>query len=111
MLLSRGDTGNSADLLGLMSGSRSRWMYLISVVAAVLAGFLVYGVYVLQVNQVELQQTVQVVVPRDFIRAGQFIHNDMVEFRAIQKASYTEGMMTRLADVVGQESMIPLGTQ
>ena len=61
-----------------------------------------YGVYVLQVNQVELQQTVQVVVPRDFIRAGQFIRDDMVEFKAIQKGSYTEGMITKLADVVGR---------
>ena len=43
---------------------------LISLVAAVMAGLLVYGVYVMQVNQVELQQTVQVVVPKDFIRAG-----------------------------------------
>ncbi len=84
---------------------------LISVVAALLAGLLVYGVYVLQVNQVELQQTVQVVVPKDFIRAGQFIYADMVEFKAIQKGSYTSSMMTKLTDVVGQESMIPLGTQ
>ena len=52
---------------------------LISVVAAVMAGLLVYGVYVLQVNQVELQQTVQVVVPRDFIRAGVLIREDMVD--------------------------------
>ncbi|KRE70401.1 hypothetical protein [Paenibacillus sp. Soil750] len=84
---------------------------LISVVAALLAGLLVYGVYVLQVNQIELQQTVQVVVPKDFIRAGQFIHADMVEFKAIQKGSYTSSRMTELTDVVGQESMIPLGTQ
>ncbi|CAN7631269.1 flagellar biosynthesis protein FlgA [Paenibacillus sp. LjRoot56] len=84
---------------------------LISVVVALLAGLLVYGVYVLQVNQVELQQTVQVVVPKDFIRAGQFIHADMVEFKAIQKGSYTSSMMKELTDVVGQESMIPLGTQ
>ncbi|NOU62801.1 flagellar biosynthesis protein FlgA [Paenibacillus sp. LMG 31461] len=84
---------------------------LISVIAALLAGLLVYGVYVLQVNQVELQQTVQVVVPKDFVRAGQFIHEDMVEFKAIQKGSYTSSMMTKLTDVIGQESMIPLGTQ
>ncbi|OCT14746.1 flagellar biosynthesis protein FlgA [Paenibacillus pectinilyticus] len=84
---------------------------LISVVAAVLAGLLVYGVYVLQVNQVEMQQTVQVVVPKDFIRAGQLIRDDMVELRAIQKGGYTEGMMTQTSDVVGQESLIPLGTQ
>lgn len=84
---------------------------LISVVAAVFAGLLVYGVYVLQMNQVELQMTVQVVVPKDFIRAGQLIRDDMVELRAIQKGSYTDDMVTELGDVVGQESMIPLGTQ
>ncbi|WNR45211.1 SAF domain-containing protein [Paenibacillus roseipurpureus] len=83
---------------------------LISVAAAVMAALLVYGVYVLQVNQVELQQTVQVVVPRDFIRAGQFIRDDMVELIPIQIGSYTDDMVTRLGDVVDQESMIPLGT-
>ncbi|MDR6551927.1 flagellar biosynthesis protein FlgA [Paenibacillus qinlingensis] len=84
---------------------------LISVVAALLAGALVYGVYVLQVNQVELQQTVQVVVPKDFIRAGQFIRDDMLEFKSIQKGGYTSEMMTKFTDVVGQEAMIPLGTR
>ena len=81
---------------------------LISLVAAVMAGLLVYGVYVMQVNQVELQQTVQVVVPKDFIRAGVLIREDMVEFRAVQKGSYTAGMMTKLTEVVGQETLIPL---
>lgn len=84
---------------------------LISLIAAVMAGLLVYGVYVMQVNQVELQQTVQVVVPKDFIRAGVLIREDMVEFRAVQKGSYTGGMMTKLAEVVGLETLIPLGTQ
>ncbi|MBD0383707.1 SAF domain-containing protein [Paenibacillus sedimenti] len=84
---------------------------LISLAAAVLAGLLVYGVYVLQVNQVELQQTVQVVVPKDFIRAGTMIGGDMVELRAFQKGSYTDSMITDLKDVIGQETLIPLGTQ
>ncbi|MFD0698162.1 flagellar biosynthesis protein FlgA [Paenibacillus sp. GCM10027628] len=84
---------------------------LISLVAAVLAGLLVYGVYILQVNQVELQQTVQVVVPKDFIRAGTMIGADMVELRAVQKGSFTNAMVTDLKEIIGQESLIPLGTK
>ncbi|NEW09166.1 flagellar biosynthesis protein FlgA [Paenibacillus sp. SYP-B3998] len=82
---------------------------LISFIAALLAGGLVYGVYVLQVNQVELQQTVQVVVPKDFIRAGTMVGSDMVELRAMQKGSFASSMITELDEIVGQETLIPLG--
>lgn len=84
---------------------------LIAVVAAVMAAMLVYGVYVLQVNQVEMQQTVPVVVPKDFIRAGVLIREDMVELRPVQKGSYTSGMLTSLSEIIGQETLIPLGTK
>lgn len=84
---------------------------LISLTAAILAGVLVYGMYILQVSQVELQQTVQVVVPKDFIRAGTMISSDMVELRAVQKGSYASGMLTSLNEIVGQETLVPLGKQ
>lgn len=84
---------------------------LIAVVAAVMAAMLVYGVYVLQVNQVEMQQTVPVVVPKDFIRAGVLIREEMVELRPVQKGSYTSGMLTSLNEIIGQETLIPLGTK
>ncbi|UKS26854.1 flagellar biosynthesis protein FlgA [Paenibacillus sp. HWE-109] len=84
---------------------------LISVVSAVLAAALVYGVYVLQVNQVELQMTIRVVVPKDFIRAGVLVREDMLEFRMVQKGSYTLSMLTKMDEVVGQETLIPLGKQ
>ncbi|MDD9271705.1 flagellar biosynthesis protein FlgA [Paenibacillus sp. GCM10023248] len=84
---------------------------LIALVSAVLAALLVYGLYLLQVHQVEMQQTVQVAVPRDFIRAGVLIQEDMVELRSIQKGSYTSSMLSRLEEIVGQETLIPLGKE
>ncbi|MEC0227401.1 CpaB family protein [Paenibacillus alba] len=84
---------------------------LISLVAAVMAGLLVYGVYVMQVKQIELQQTVRVVVAKDFIRAGVLIHEEMVDFKLVQKGSYTGNMLTKLEEVVGQETLIPLGRE
>jgi hypothetical protein len=84
---------------------------LISFAAALLSGLLVYGVYVLQVRQVALQQTVNVVVPKDFIRAGTLIEDNLVELKPVLKGSYTDNMVTNLSEVVGQETLIPLGTQ
>lgn len=98
----------------LVDGGESlnrRRSLLIAVVAAVMAAMLVYGVYVLQVNQVEMQQTIPVVVPKDFIRAGVLIREDMVELRPVQKGSYTSGMLTSLSEIIGQETLIPLGTK
>lgn len=83
---------------------------LISFTAAVLSGLLVYGVYVLQVKQVALQQTVNVVVPKDFIRAGTLIEDNLVELRPVLKGSFNGNMVTELKEVVGQETLIPLGT-
>ncbi|NOV04717.1 SAF domain-containing protein [Paenibacillus planticolens] len=84
---------------------------LIGLVSAIMAAMLVYGVYVLQVNQVELQQTVQVAIPKDFIRAGVLIQADMVELKSVQKGSYTSSMMSDLNEIVGLETLIPLGKE
>jgi len=91
-----------------MNRRRSLW---ISLVAGVLAVMLVYGVYVLQVRQVELQSTVQVVVPKQFIRAGKVIGAEDVELRPVLKGSYDSAMMTSLREVIGQEAIVPLGTK
>jgi hypothetical protein len=82
---------------------------LISIAAALLSGLLVYGVYVLQLKQVALQHTVNVVVPKDFIRSGNLITEDQVELRPILKGSYNSNMVTKLNEVIGQETMLPLG--
>jgi hypothetical protein len=83
---------------------------LISIAAALLSGLLVYGVYVLQVRQVALQQTVNIVVPKNFIRAGTLIEEGLVELRPVLKGSYSDNMVTKLSDVIGQETLMPLGS-
>jgi hypothetical protein len=83
---------------------------LISIAAALLSGLLVYGVYVLQVKQIELQQTVNVVVPKDFIRAGTRIDMEHVELKPLLRGSFSPDMLTKLEEVIGQETVVPLGT-
>lgn len=83
---------------------------LISFTAALLAALLVYGVYRLQLKQIELQETVRVVVPKDFIRAGTMIEEGMLAYKPILLASYEENMFTDVSDVAGLESVVPLGT-
>jgi Flp pilus assembly protein CpaB len=83
---------------------------LISCSAALLAALLVYGVYKLQLKQVELQKTVSVVVPKDFIRAGTMIEADMLTYKPVMAGSFLEGMFTDLAQLAGLESVVPLGT-
>ncbi|MBP1990906.1 SAF domain-containing protein [Paenibacillus eucommiae] len=82
----------------------------ISFTAAMLSGLLVYGVYILQVKQIALQQTIQVVVPKDFIRAGTLIQEQLVELRPVLKGSYNENMVSDLKEIIGQETLTPLGT-
>lgn len=84
---------------------------LISLTAALLAGALVYGVYVLQLKQVELQQTVSVIVPRKFIPSGTMITADMVERVPIVAGAFLENMATDPSDIIGAEAAVPLGTR
>jgi hypothetical protein len=82
---------------------------LISSAAALLSGLLVYGVYVLQVKQITLQETVNVVMPKDFIQAGTLLTSDLLELKPIYKGGERIGMYTSLGDVIGQETLLPLG--
>lgn len=83
----------------------------VSLVAALLAGLLVYGVYVVLIRQVELQKTVQVVVPKDFIAPGTLIGREMLELRTLAEGGVREGMLTDMEAAVGQETLVPLGAQ
>ncbi|MEI7026956.1 flagellar biosynthesis protein FlgA [Paenibacillus sp. y28] len=84
---------------------------IISIIAACLACGLVYGVYVLQLKQVEWQKTVRVVVPKDYIPAGTVLTADMLEYYPLLAGSFSEGMETSLERMVGSESLVPLGSQ
>lgn len=81
---------------------------LISLVSALISILLVYLVYQLQLKQIEWQEQIKVVVPKEFIAAGQFISSDMLEYKRILKASYDPRMTTSFDKVVGLEAVIPL---
>jgi hypothetical protein len=81
-----------------------------SIAAALLSLLLVYGVYVVLIRQVELQKTVQVVVPRDFIPAGTLIKREMLELRTLAEGGIRAGMLTSMDGAVGLTALIPLGT-
>ncbi|MBD2847786.1 flagellar biosynthesis protein FlgA [Paenibacillus sp. IB182496] len=82
---------------------------LISIVAALLAGLLVYAVYTLQLRQLRLQETVEVVVPSRFIAAGERLTAELLTTRTIAMASYDSEMFTDPASAIGLETAVPLG--
>lgn len=82
---------------------------LISAVSALLSCALVYGVYVLQLKQVELQQTVQVLAPKQFMDGGTMITQENIEYVSIFAAAYDERMYTDIEQLTGMETLMPLG--
>lgn len=82
---------------------------MISIISAILSGLLVYGVYLLQLKQVELQKTVHVVVPKQFIDAGTMITEELIESKPIFSASFDHRMFMNESEVIGQETIIALG--
>lgn len=81
----------------------------ISLAAAALSGVLVYCIYELQLRQIELQETVHVVVPLRFIPAGERLTSDALGLKPIAKASQMPGMVTDPAAIEGMETAVPLG--
>lgn len=78
-------------------------------VSAVLALAIVFGVYELQLRQIEGQRTVEVIVPAGFIPAGTLLEESMLKRKPIVRDAYREGMVTDMADAVFRETMVPLG--
>ncbi len=83
---------------------------LISLTAALLSGLLVYGVYILQLRQVKFQETVTVVVPKQFVQAGERLTSDMLGLKQISKASYVQDMLIDAKEADGMEAVVPLGS-
>jgi hypothetical protein len=81
----------------------------ISAAAAALSGVLIYCVHELQLRQIELQETVQVVAPVRFIPAGERLTGDMLGLKAIPKAALMPGMVTDMGEIIGMETVVPLG--
>jgi hypothetical protein len=81
----------------------------ISLSAAVLSGLLVYGIYWLQLRQLKQQESLMVVVPKQFVPAGVRLSADRLEKKPIPRSALTEEMMTDLNEAVGMEASVPLG--
>lgn len=82
---------------------------IVSLISATAAAALVYAVYIVLLRQVELQETVQVVVPKQFISAGTVLTEPLLEHRKLAAAVLDEQMFTSLSDVVGKQTLVPLG--
>lgn len=82
----------------------------ISLAAALLSLLLVYGVYAVMIRQVELQRTVRVVVPRQFVPSGTLLTGEMLEYRTLAQGGADAEMLREIAAAVGMEAMVPLGT-
>jgi Flp pilus assembly protein CpaB len=95
---------------GVIELNRRRQIAL-SLAAAALAAILVYGVYWLQLRQVKWQETIEVVVPRQFVPAGTTLDADMLTTVALPAGAVTGDMMTRVGEAVGMETSAPLGTK
>lgn len=89
-----------------MRRGRSLWL---SLTAALLSAALVYGLYVLQRDQLKQQETIGVVVPKRFIAAGERMERNDLELTRLPIAAYTNDMITELELAAGKESAIPLG--
>lgn len=81
----------------------------VSLLAAALSGLLVYGVYVLQLKQIKLQETAAVVVPRQFIAVGDTLTPAQLEMKRLPIGAITDDMIGDPAEVVGMETIAPLG--
>lgn len=80
-----------------------------SVTAAMLSATLVYGLYVLQRQQLERQGTVSVVVPKRFIPAGERMERSDLELARLPIGAYSRDIVTEMDAAVGKETAIPLG--
>ncbi len=91
-----------------MSGLRSRNIW-ISAISALAAAVLVYAVYQLQLKHIELQETMEVIVPAEFVDAGVVLTESMLRSRPIPAGSVERGMLTSYSQAIGHETVIPLG--
>jgi hypothetical protein len=81
----------------------------ISVSAAVISGLLVYGVYLLQLRQIQLQETIDIVVPKQFIEAGTILAEAHLKVIPLPSAAVTPDMVRNMTEAVGMEASAPLG--
>jgi len=83
----------------------------ISMIAVIVSAALVYGLYHLQLNKLAEQKLVGVVAANRFLSAGETISATDVELRYLPQAAYSSEMIRDIHEVVGLETMVPIGQQ
>jgi len=83
----------------------------LSLAAAALAGLLGYGIHLLQLRQIRLQETVDVIAAREFVPAGATLGAEMLIRLPLPRGAVTEGMIFDAAEAVGWETTVPLGSR
>ncbi|MFC5468614.1 SAF domain-containing protein [Cohnella suwonensis] len=78
--------------------------------AAVLAGLLVYGVYELQLRQIRLEETVQVVAAKAFVGAGTKLEPEHLTMLTLPRSAVAREMLTDAKEAIGMETAVPLGS-
>lgn len=89
-----------------MGRGRNMWL---SVTAALLSAALVYGLYMLQKQQLVQQETVAVLAPKRFVAAGERLEQGDLEWIRLPADAYSVDMVTELDAASGKETAIPLG--
>lgn len=89
-----------------MGKGKSRMLF---IAAALLSALLVYGLYLVQLHVLEREHSVQVVVPKRFIAAGERLEARDLQYQTIASSAYTEDMVTNVEHAAGQEAVVPLG--
>jgi hypothetical protein len=87
----------------------SRRRMLLSLIAALMSALAVYGLYYVQLQRVQAEERVSVVVPNDWIDAGQFIAAEQLSWLSIPLSLGTGDMIYAMEEIVGQEAVLPLG--
>ncbi|OXM13773.1 SAF domain-containing protein [Paenibacillus herberti] len=77
--------------------------------AILLSAFLVYGLYLVQLRMLEEQHSVQIVVPKRFIAAGERMEVNDLQYQTIVSSAYVEDMITDFEEAAGKEAVVPLG--
>lgn len=91
-------------------GMNRRRQIAISMAAALLSGLLVYGVYLLQLKQIHLQETQEVVVSKQFVGTGTKLGPEHLAMRALPRSAVLPEMMTDPSEAIGMETSVPLGS-
>lgn len=87
--------------------NRSRRV-IIALISAMISAALVYGVYMIQLKQVEIQETISVFVPQQFIDAGTRVTAEHITEKRMSKVAYDPRMVKTKDEVIGYEAIVPL---